>query len=109
VGQLSLAVVASFLYALREACSLRWPMNAHIQDELNEIAKKSEAIISCPICRNYMIIADDDDAESQAYAMATNAWKRGDFRSASLEEVRAAMKSVLRDANFKCPSCDRDS
>jgi hypothetical protein len=56
-----------------------------------------------------MIIADDDDAESQAYAMATNAWKRGDFRSASLEEVRAAKKSVLRDANFKCPSCDRDS
>jgi predicted RNA-binding Zn-ribbon protein involved in translation (DUF1610 family) len=83
-------------------------MNAHIEEALNEIAKKAEAIIPCPHCHNYQIIADDDDAESKAYAMATAAWKRGEFRGVSLKEVRTEMKSVLRDANFTCPSCDRD-
>lgn len=83
-------------------------MNAHVLEILTEIAESAEAIVPCEICGNYEIFADDEDAYSQAYAMATNAWKEVAFRSSSLEEVRAAMKSVLRDANRRCPSCDRE-
>jgi hypothetical protein len=77
--------------------------------QLEEIARHAGAIIPCEICRNYYLIADDQDAESQAYAMATNAWKRGEFRRAPLEEVRHVMKGVLDNANHRCPSCDRIS
>jgi len=80
-------------------------MNAHMPGQLEEIARQAEAIIPCKICRNNYVIADDSDAESKAYAMATNAWKCGEFRSAPLEEVRRVMKSVLDSANHRCPSC----
>ena len=81
-------------------------MNAHMAVQLEEIARQAEAIIPCDeICRSNYIIADDSDAESKTYAMATNAWKDGYFRSAPLEEVRRAMKSVLSSANHRCPSC----
>jgi hypothetical protein len=80
-------------------------MNAHMAVQLEEIARQAEAIIPCEICRSNYIIADDSDAESKAYAMATNAWMDGDFRSAPLEEVRQVMKSVLSSANHRCPSC----
>jgi hypothetical protein len=80
-------------------------MNAHMAGQLEEIAQQAEAIIRCETCRSNYVIADDSDAESQAYAMATNAWRRGEFRSAPLEEVRSVMKSVLDSANHRCPSC----
>jgi hypothetical protein len=80
-------------------------MNAHMTEQLEEIARQAKAIIRCEICRSNYIIADDSDAESQAYAMATDAWKCGEFRSAPLEEVRSVMKSVLDSANHRCPSC----
>ena len=80
-------------------------MNAHVQEALNEIAKESGAVVSCETCGNNYIRAHDGDAESKAYAMATNAWKDGNFRSASREEILAAMKDVIIDANNECPSC----
>lgn len=80
-------------------------MNAHVQIALEEIAQQAQAVVKCEICRNNYVIADDEDAESRAYAMATNAWKSGEFRSAPLDEIRGAMKAVLRDANHRCPSC----
>ena len=83
-------------------------MNAHMQEQLEEIARQAGAVVRCEICRSNDVSADNPVAEKQAYAMATNAWKRHEFRSASLEEVRHLMASVLRDANHRCPSCDRD-
>jgi hypothetical protein len=83
-------------------------VNAHVQIALEEIAKKTGAIVPCELCGNFDVIADDDDAEGMAYAMATNEWKRGAFRSTSLEEVCSLMKAVLRNANYRCPSCERD-
>jgi hypothetical protein len=80
-------------------------MNAHVQIALEEIAQQAQAVVKCRICGNNYVSAGDEEAESIAYAMATNACKRGDFRSATLEEIRGAMKSVLRDANDRCPSC----
>jgi hypothetical protein len=80
-------------------------MNAHVQIALEEIAQAAHAIVKCRICQSNYVIADDDEAESLAYAMATNTCKRGEFRSTTLEETRDAMKSVLRDANHRCPSC----
>ena len=83
-------------------------MNAHVQIALEEIAKKAGAVVPCEICENYDVIADDDEAEAKAYAMAANEWKGGAFRTTSLEEVRSLMKAVLRNANYRCPSCERD-
>jgi hypothetical protein len=83
-------------------------VNAHVRIALEEIAKGAGAIVPCEICGNYDVIADDDDAEANAYAMATNEWKRGAFRTTSLEEVRSLMKAVLRNADRRCPSCERD-
>jgi hypothetical protein len=83
-------------------------VNAHVRIALEEIAKEAHAIIPCEICGNYYVIADDDDAEAKAYAMATNDWKQGVFRTTSLDEVRSLMKAVLRDSDRRCPSCERD-
>ncbi len=84
-------------------------MNAHIHEALTEIALESGAIVGCSICGNYDILAEDDEAERAAYAMATNAWKNGRLRGVSLEETRFAMQSLLRNANNKCPSCEPDA
>jgi hypothetical protein len=80
-------------------------MNAHVQIALEEIAQQAQAVVKCAVCRSNYVSACDDEAESLAYAMATNAWKRGEFRSAPLEEIRGAMKSVLCNASYRCPSC----
>jgi hypothetical protein len=80
-------------------------MNGHMHLQLEDIAKQAEAITKCGICGNYYVLADDPDAESQAYAMATSAWKDGEFRSATLEDAQHAMKLVLGSANHRCPSC----
>lgn len=82
-------------------------MNSHVLEELEVIAKKAGAVVDCPICGNYDISAFDDDANRQAYAMATNAQKSGVFRSATREEILAEMKSLIDDANHECPDCDR--
>ena len=77
-------------------------MNVHVQIALEEIAQ-------CEVCHNYYVCADDEEANSLAYAMATNAYKRGEFRTTTLEKTREAMKAVLRDASHRCPSCDKNS
>lgn len=58
---------------------------------LEEIARQAEAIVPCTLCRNNHVSAGDEDAERRAYAMATNAWKRGESRSAPLDEVQHLM------------------
>jgi hypothetical protein len=50
-------------------------------------------------------VAENEEAEPAAYAMAASAWERGIFDGVTLEEVRSAMKSVLRKAYYLCPSC----
>jgi hypothetical protein len=84
-------------------------MNAHVQTALEEIAKKAGAIVRCKVCRNEWIAAGDSDAASMAHVMAANAWKGGEFRSASFDEVRDLMTAVLRDANAHCFSCGQGS
>lgn len=80
-------------------------MNAHVRIELEEIAFSAGAVVPCSVCGNYHVYAEDDAADSRAYAMATNAWRSGQFRSTTRPEVMAAMKAVLDNANGACPSC----
>jgi predicted RNA-binding Zn-ribbon protein involved in translation (DUF1610 family) len=82
-------------------------LDADIREALEGVAEKAGAIIPCPKCGHYDVRADDSDAESKAYAMATKAFKRGEFQGASLKQVRAEMKAVLLDANQDCPGCGR--
>jgi hypothetical protein len=71
-------------------------MIATIHEALTEIAKKARAIIPCEHCGSYEIIADDEEAELLAHAMAINAWKRGEFGRAPLEAVGSDLQVVLR-------------
>lgn len=48
-------------------------MNAHMQDQLEQIARQAQAIVPCTLCRNNHLSAGDEDAERRAYAMAINA------------------------------------
>jgi hypothetical protein len=80
-------------------------MNGNMQILLEEIAQESGAVVKCEVCQSNYVIADDDEAESRAYGMVTNAWKRGEFRSATREEAVHEMKLTLQNANHRCPSC----
>ena len=82
-------------------------MNSDTMETAEQCAKDAGAIVSCSICHGYHISAGDDDAERATYARATEEWKAGvrGFRGMSREDVMGVVKSVLQDANFKCPSC----
>jgi len=83
-------------------------MNAYVQETLEQFARATRAIVPCECCRYFLLIAENEEAAPAAYAMAANAWERGVFDGVSLEEVRGAMKSVLRKAYYLCPSCSPD-
>ncbi|HTZ67669.1 MAG TPA: hypothetical protein VMB83_09400 [Roseiarcus sp.] len=83
-------------------------MNAYVQETLEQFARASKAIVPCECCRYFFLTAENEEAEPAAYAMAANAWERGLFGGASLEEIHVAMKGVLRKAYYLCPSCSRD-
>ena len=82
-------------------------MNSETRPTLEDYAKQAGAIVTCATCHTYEVYAGDSDADSKAYAIATNAWKDGEFRMDSREEIMEQMQSVLSDANHKCPSCRR--
>jgi hypothetical protein len=81
-------------------------MSARIHEQIEEIARRAKAIVRCEFCRNY-VSAGDPDAEARAHATATDAWEHGVFQGASLEGVRELMNSVLKNADRRCPSCER--
>jgi hypothetical protein len=83
-------------------------MNAYAQEILEQFARASRAIVPCECCRFFFLVAENEEAEPTAYAMAASAWERGVFGGASLEEVRGAMRGVLRKAYYLCPSCSGD-
>lgn len=74
---------------------------------MRECLRQAGAIVDCSSWSNYEISAEDENAERQAYAIATNAWKdqeRG-FQGMTREEVIAAVKAELAGALTICPSC----
>jgi hypothetical protein len=83
-------------------------MNSDTDILVDEILAKSGALTKCPICQNYMVLAEDDDAEKMAYGMAANARKDGErgFRGMEREDVMDMIKQALIRAPSKCPSCD---
>ncbi len=83
-------------------------MNAYVQETLEQFARATRAIVPCECCRYFFLVADNEEAAPAAYAMAASAWERGIFDGVSLEEVRSAMKRVLRKAYYLCPSCSSD-
>ena len=83
-------------------------MNAYVQETLEQFARATRAIIPCECCRYFFLVAENEQAEPAAYAMAASAWERGVFDGVSLEDVRVAMKGVLRKAYYLCPSCSPD-
>ena len=85
-------------------------MNSDTHETAVEILRDAGVAVPCATCGANDIQSYDGDAERQAYAMATNAWKgeeRG-FRGMTREAVMEYMKGATRDVNNKCPSCDRE-
>jgi hypothetical protein len=82
-------------------------VNSDTEILVAQILAKSRAVEKCPICHDFMILAEDEDAENMAYGMATNAWKAGErgFRGMDRQEVVAAVKRALIHAPSRCPSC----
>jgi hypothetical protein len=83
-------------------------MNGYVQETLEQFARASRAVVPCECCRFFLLVAEDEQAEPAAYAMAASAWERGVFGGASLEDIRVAMNGVLRKAYYLCPSCSSD-
>jgi hypothetical protein len=81
-------------------------MNTHMYEQMEEIARQAKAVVRCEFCRSY-VSAEDPDAEAQAYASAADAWAHDGFQGALLEDVQGLMKSVLKNADRRCPSCER--
>jgi hypothetical protein len=82
--------------------------NSDTQELAEQCLKDAGAIVLCESCRDYYVDELDPDAESRAYAIATNEWKaesRG-FRGMEREEVVTTIKSALRSTNTKCPGCE---
>ena len=83
-------------------------MNGDTMLSVEECAKEAGALINCPSCGD-LISAGDPDADSLAYAKATNAWKDGirGFRAMERTEVTDLIKRVLE--GFRFCSCDSRS
>jgi hypothetical protein len=82
-------------------------MNSDTEILVSEILDKSGALIKCSVCGKYMLLAYNQDAESMAYGMAEDAWKRDErgFRGMGREEISALIKRRLVEAFSRCPSC----
>jgi hypothetical protein len=80
-------------------------MNSDAHEKLTAIAKDAGAIRICETCWNYDIASGDGDAKNAAFALATDAWKAGQFGARPREEIMEAIDDVIRAANHTCPSC----
>ena len=81
-------------------------MNTGVYQQLEDIARRAKAIVRCEFCRS-TVGAGDPGAEALAYGGLTDAWEHGEFHGTPLEELHELMKSVLRNADRRCPSCER--
>ncbi|MFG1277464.1 hypothetical protein [Xanthobacter autotrophicus] len=68
-------------------------------------ALKAGAITICERHGDVTISKGNPDAESRAYALATNAWKAGGIEC-TREELMEAVKNTLEEAcDDGCPEC----
>lgn len=77
-----------------------------IEDVLTPLAIRAGAISECSMHLGCYFYEGGDDADRRAYAMATNAWKDGEFGSASREQVLNAMKHVIEECPSGCVACE---
>ena len=62
-------------------------MSSDSREYLEIIAKRAGAVVPCDRCGNHDVDDWDEAANGQAYAMAANAWKAGEFGQSSHEEA----------------------
>lgn len=83
-------------------------MNSDTRIEVEEIAKRVGAIITCPECSHYDIFADDHKADRKVYAEAIIRAKDGNtpgFSGVALPKAILIVKGVLDNAPRQCPGC----
>lgn len=82
-------------------------LNDHMpdEDEFVGIAVQAGALEVCPLHKDVTINRGDPEANSRAYAMATNRWKAGELLG-EREDIMAGIKDALdMAADDGCPAC----
>jgi hypothetical protein len=82
-------------------------MNSDTEISVEQILVESGAVAYCPVCYGSKLRIGDDEAESRAYAIATNAQKDGErgFRNMERQEVVSVVRRALLRAYSTCPVC----
>jgi hypothetical protein len=82
-------------------------MNSDTEILVEQILAESGAVADCPVCHGPKLRTGDDEAESRAYAIATNAQKDGErgFRNMEREEVVSVVRQALLRMYSTCPEC----
>jgi hypothetical protein len=82
----------------------------HYTQEIGELALKlaleAKAVRYCDHHDGILVDRSDPDANSHAYALATNAQKDGLF-SGSRDALLAAIKQTIDGGASNCPQCER--
>ena len=81
-------------------------MDHELSEQLDALAKKAGAIITCRSCCSNEISAGDEEANQRAHVMAQQAFKAGQLRANSAAEVSSQMARTLESANLDCPQCE---
>lgn len=71
----------------------------------NGFAIKAGAITTCEVHDDVTISLGDQDAESHAYALATNAWKAGGIECTREELMEAVKNAIVYASEDGCPRC----
>lgn len=83
----------------------------HYHDELQDqglsAALRAGAVRPCPRHEEVLVSAGDPDANSRAYAIATNSWK-AENTVANREDLMDAVKAAIEHAADSCGRCEKD-
>ena len=77
-----------------------------LEDAARRIAIHAGAVEPCYIHRDVLIDQGDEQAASQAYAIATNEWKAGEIIG-ERQEILHAIERVISMSAFECPRCQK--
>lgn len=78
-----------------------------LQDQALVAALKAGAVRPCERHEEVLLNVGDPDANSRAYAIATNSWK-AESSMANREDLMDAVKHTIELAADSCGRCDED-
>jgi hypothetical protein len=77
---------------------------AELVEQAKDILIHTGASHKCKIHDDVLLDSYDEQAQSHAYAIATNKFKAGEF-GRTLQEARDAIQTAIHESGMECPSC----